>query len=71
LYLPQERNKTVKITVDGYDIVTKNKMNILGVQFDKRLGWDQEVSGAIQEANRAFSAIKLIRRFFNTNELFD
>jgi hypothetical protein len=61
--------KWVTITVNGNDVVTKKEMNILGVQFDTRLSSDLQVSGAIQKANKALNAIKLIRKFFNTNEL--
>jgi hypothetical protein len=41
-------------------------MNILGVQFDKRLGCDQHVPGAIQKANRALSTNQTHETFFNT-----
>jgi soluble cytochrome b562 len=56
------------IPVDGINIVTKNEMNILLVQFDTRLSWAQQGYRAIQKANKALNAIKLIRRFFITNE---
>ena len=44
-------------------------MNVLGVQFDSKLQWACQVAQAIQKARKAVHAIRLIWRYFNTNEL--
>jgi hypothetical protein len=44
-------------------IVTKNEMNVLGIQFDSRLKWSNQVSNAIRKSNKALNAIKIIRRY--------
>ena len=61
--------KVFTIIIDGTAISTQNEMNVLGVMFDTRMQWDKQVSGAITKANKALNAIRLIRRYFNTNEL--
>ena len=42
---------------------------MLGVLFDSRLQWSNHISKTILKANKALNAIKLIRKFFNKNEL--
>ena len=44
-------------------------MNVLGVQFDSKLQWDQQVAQTIGKARKALHAIGLIRKYFNTKEL--
>ena len=44
-------------------------MNVLGVLFDSKLNWSDQVSSAILKANKSLNAIKLIRKFFSTPEL--
>ena len=65
------KNDTSKVNVRLGDsiIISKNEMNVLGVLFDSKLRWSNHISKAIMKANRALNAIKLIRRFFNKNEL--
>ena len=44
-------------------------MNVLGVAFDSKLNWNTQIANTITKANKALNAIKLIRKFFNNNEL--
>ena len=59
----------ITIRIQNTNIVTKSEMNVLGIYFDSRLKWCNQVSSAIRKANRALNAIKIIRRYFNTDEL--
>ena len=54
----------------GHAVITsKASMNVLGVLFDSKLNWSDQVSSAIMKANKSLNAIKLIRKFFSTPEL--
>ena len=59
----------ITIRIQNTSIVTKCEMNVLGVCFGSRLKWSNQVSSAIRKANKALNAIKIIRRYFKTNEL--
>ena len=59
----------VKVRLGEVTIESKNEINILGVLFDSKLIWCNHVSKVINKANRALNAIKLINRFFTTQEL--
>ena len=59
------------IRVNGFDIVTKNSINVLGVLFESKLNWSAHIVKVINKANKALNAIKLIRKFFNTSELIN
>jgi hypothetical protein len=41
-------------------ITTKSEMNILGVLFDTKLTWAQQVANAIRKSSKALNAIKII-----------
>ena len=45
------------------------KKNVLGIVFDSKLQWSNQVSTAIQKASIAVNDIKLIRKFFTSKEL--
>ena len=44
-------------------------MNVLGLTFDSRLNWAPQVSRAIKSSKTSLQAIKMIRRYFNTDEI--
>ena len=50
-------------------INTSKQINVLGVIFDSKLQWNEQVSNCLKKANKSLCALKLIRRYFNTNEL--
>ena len=62
-------HQAVSITVNGTIIESKNTMNVLGLLFDSKLQWGPHVAKILQKADRALNAIKLIKRFFNEQEL--
>ena len=59
----------VNVTINNITIKSKPSINILGVQFDSRMNWEQHVSNSINKAKRTLHAIRLIKRYFNKNEL--
>ena len=44
-------------------------MNVLGVVFDSKMNWQEQVSNAIKKANKSLYAIKMIKRYFNPTEI--
>ena len=44
-------------------------MNVLGVQFDSKLSWKDQVNRQINKAKKAYHAINLIKNYFNKVEL--
>ena len=59
----------VEITVNNVIIHSKLSINVLGVEVDSKLLWNIHISKAIAKAKKAQHAIRLIRKFFNKNEL--
>ena len=43
-------------------------MNVLGVQFDSKLSWSDQVNKTINKAKKTYHAINLIKKYFNQNE---
>ena len=58
---------TVKIGPD--EIVTKDNINVLGVNFDAKLEWSTHIKNAINRSSKALNAIRLIRKYFTSREL--
>ena len=50
----------IEILLNNVLIKSKNTMNVLGVLFDSRLSWTNQISQTITKAKRALHAIKLI-----------
>jgi hypothetical protein len=50
-------------------IRTKKSMNVLGVIFDVKMNWHEQVSNVIKEANKSLYAIKMIKGYFNPMEI--
>ena len=43
--------------------------NVLGVIFDQKLQWTDQIAHCIAKSNRSLVAIKMIKKYFNTSEL--
>ena len=56
-------------TIKNSTVVSKNTINILLIIFDSRLKWKEQVDHAIKSANTNLYAIKVIRKYFNQEEL--
>ena len=59
----------IEILLNDVLIKSKNTMNVLGVLFDSCLSWTNQISQTITKAKRALHAIKLIKKYFNQQEL--
>ena len=57
------------IMVDGTIVQTSDSINVLGVEFDSKLQWSKHISKTIKKAYKSLHAIKIIKKFFNKNEL--
>ena len=44
-------------------------MNVLGVLFDSRLQWGDQIAHAIKKSNTVLHCVKQIKYYFNQNEL--
>jgi hypothetical protein len=57
------RNDTQKITIiiQNEQINSKNSMNVLGVIFDSKLTWADQVAKTIKQSNKALCAMCLIK----------
>ena len=44
-------------------------MNVLGVIFDSKLNWGPQVANSICKAKKALFALRLLRKFFNDQEM--
>ena len=57
------------VLLNGVMLSVKHEIKVLGVVFDTKLGWTQQVGKTITAANNAKQAIKLIAGYFNSEEL--
>jgi hypothetical protein len=66
-------NKTdlapVSLSINGFEIRSKNTINVLGVIFDSKLKWHSHIENAIKKSNKAKYAISIIKRYFTKSEL--
>ena len=44
-------------------------MNVLGVQFYPKMNWSDQVNRTINKAKKTLHAIRLIKKYFNNDEL--
>ena len=59
----------VNVRIGDSVIKSKNEISVLGIIFDSKLQWSNQVSTVIKKANKALNAIKIIRKFFTSKEL--
>ena len=59
----------IEITLNNVKIKSETKINVLGVIFDQKLQWSDHIAHCIAKSNKALSAIRLIKKYFNTSEL--
>jgi hypothetical protein len=61
--------RIINITVNNLIVRSTPQINVLGVTFDSKLQWTEQVANSIKKANKSLAAIKLISKFFNQNEI--
>jgi hypothetical protein len=59
----------VRIKVGFDSIATKKTLNVLGVIFDFKLQWTEQVAKAILKSNQSLNPLKMICKYFNMKEL--
>ena len=57
------------IRIVNISVESSHQLGCLGVIFDNRLSWDRQVEKAIMDSRRSLQAIKVVRRFFNVDEI--
>ena len=57
------------ININGKFVISKKTINILGITFDSKLQWGDQVAAACNKATKAINAIRLIKKFFTKLEL--
>ena len=59
---------TVAITINHKVIISKTQINVLGVIFDSKLQWSNQVSQAVSKSKRALHGIRLIKKYLTKDE---
>jgi hypothetical protein len=59
----------ITINLGNNQIILKKELNVLGVIFDSKIQWSNQVNSLILKSDKALSSIKLIGRYFNTFQL--
>ena len=59
----------ITFRVNNKLITTKKSINVLGVQFDSKLQWSDQIAQSINKSKRALHAIRLISKFLNKSEV--
>ena len=59
----------ITITLNNTQITSEKSINVLGVIFDQKLQWSEQIASSISKSSKALNAIRLIRKFFSTKEL--
>ena len=57
------------VELNGKFLISRKTINVLGVIFDSKLQWTDQVALASSKALKAVSAIKLIKTFFSKQEI--
>ena len=68
-YFIKKDTPPVEIILNNVTVKSGTSMNVLGVCFDSKLTWAKHISNAINKANMALHAIKLIKKHFSGNEI--
>ena len=59
---------TVELTLNGKLVKSKKTINVLGVVFDSKMLWSNQISQAINKSKKALHGIKLIKKYLTKNE---
>ena len=63
------QTKTIVLNLNGSAIKSTPQIKVLGVIFDSKLLWTEQVSNVIKKSDRALQAIKIIRKYFSPSEV--
>ena len=59
----------IEIVFNGSIIRSKTSINVLGVIFDQKLQWSDQIANCVTKSSKSLVAIKMLKFFFNTTEL--
>ena len=59
----------ITISLNGVTLKSKPSINVLGVKFDCKLSWNDQINMTINKAKKNLHAINLIKKHFNATEL--
>ena len=48
---------------------SSNTMNMLGMKFDSKLKWNEQVEMTIKNANTSLHGLRMIRKYFTVSEM--
>ena len=65
------RNQTKIVTLTLNDAIIRStpQIKVLGIIFDSKLQWKEQISNAIKKSDRALQAIKIIKKYFTPSEI--
>ena len=61
--------RTITLQINNSRVTSTPQINVLGVIFDSKMQWNEQVSKTIKKANKALLAIKLIKKHFTYPEI--
>ena len=61
----------IVVEINSKFIISKKSINVLGVIFDSKRQWTDQVANASSKALKAIRAIKLIKRFFTKKRFYN
>ena len=56
------------LKLGNVDVESQHQIRVLGVIMDNRLSWDQQINKVITDSRKSLQAVKLVRKYFNTEE---
>ena len=59
----------ISFFINDSKVTSSSTMNVLGITFDSKLQWSNQVNNCIRKSLRALNAIRLIKSHFTTDEL--
>ena len=59
----------IELIINGRPVVSKTKMNVLGITFDSKLQWQFQVQNTVNKCRQALTAIYMIRKYFTKEQL--
>ena len=61
--------RIINLAINNINITSTPQINVLGVTFDSKMQWSEQVANTIKKANKSLIAIKLISKYFSTHEI--
>jgi hypothetical protein len=58
-----------ELQIGEHVIQSKSSMNVLGIQFDSRLTWEEQADNAIRKSRGSLHALRTLRKFFTQTEM--